>query len=338
MNLEMMESFTWVDNSVAGKAAIRTRYNVTNGPDAIIVGGGRFAGNCVECTGNQWQFNYPKGGVGPDVVYGFAFKTTNTLTGFIIFQVFAGSTGVGNEQLSLRSNPTGAINLCRGGTVLATTAKILQANTFYYLELAVHFNGATGSMTLWIDGVQSATVAVANTDPNGTGGSFSAAFGAGPVYHFCDQYMISGTLVPLGPQRVSLKMPTANGALQDWTPSAGNAFDRVKTVPPDGDANGYISSNTPGNQSTFLFGALPYVPATINGVQVSLYARFDDGGPHEVATLIKSGATVDVGATQSVSANYLDFYLQCYVHDPNTGVNWTAAGVDAAEYGVDLVL
>lgn len=340
MGIQLIESFTWVDSSTAGKTALNTRYNSPTLPANYLInnGGGRFAGNALQLTGSDYKLNYYGGAMGPRVVFGVAVKFTGSTLGnnAAIIQLFQSSTGVANEQVSVRFALDGRLTINRVGTVLATGTQVLQSNTFYYIEFAVFFDGAAGTADIYINGVLDASVAGVNTQPQATAvtGSMSLQNTASPF--FCDLYGMDGTVTPLGPQRVSLKAPNADGSLQDWAPSAGNAFDCVDTIPPDGDANGFISSATPTDNSTFLFGALPYAPAVVNAVQVSLYARFDDGGPHLVAAVVISGATTDIAAPQSIAANYLDFYLTVYETDPDTGVAWTAAAVDAAEYGVNL--
>lgn len=334
MAIRMVESFSWVDATANGLTALNTRYN-SAGSSGIVNGGGRFAGNCLRVAGAQWVFNYWTGAVGPNIVWGFALRSSQTVgTADQILVICEASS---NEQCSLDFSLTGLLRAKRGGTILGVGTRQLQANSYYYIEVEVFINAVTGSFKVWIDGVQDINLTNVNTQAQATNQTASAILRGGANHDFCDMYM-KDTLGPLGPRRVSLKMPTANGGVQQWTPSAGSAFQRVNTIPPNLDANGYISDNTPGDNSSFVFGALPYVPATVDLVQVSLYSRFDDGGPHQVATMIRIGGVNFVGAAQTVSGSYLDFYLQVYALNPSTALAWTAAQVDAAEYGVNLVL
>jgi hypothetical protein len=341
--IEWIESFTWIDNSAAGKTALNSRYNSPINPLVynIDVGGGRFTGNALDLSGSSYSINYYGGPFGPDVVFGFAVEWRATTLGqtSALCQLFEQSTGIGNEQVSIRFDTAGHLCICRGATVLATGAQVMQQNAFYYVEFVVHFDPAAGSAEIWINGVLDSSVSGANTQPQATAVTSSFSFGNVSTPLFCDVYAMSGTLVPLGPRRVSLKLATADGFNQDWLPSTGvTQFNLVNTVPPDGDANGFISSAVPGDNSSFGFNGLPYTPLSIDAVQVSLYARFDDAGPHEVATLIRQGGANFIGTTQPIAATYLDLYLQIYETDPATAIAWTPVGVDAAEYGVNLVL
>jgi hypothetical protein len=338
--IKIVESYSWVDNSNAGKDALNSRYNVTGHNFTINVGGGRFAGNCLQLAGDGYFWQFYNGTMGPDFVLGFAVFYPSGVTGTNNATVNVFQTAAGNdEQVSLRMDPAGHITIRRGGVILATGLTVIQVNTWYYIEFAVHLDPAAGSASLYINGVLDATVAGVNTQPQATALVDMVLFTNFGNSRWCDVYGMDGTLVPLGPQRVSLKLATADGTNLDWTPSAGaTQFNLVNTVPPNGDANGFISSNTPTNKTTLQFGALPYVPAVINAVQVGMYARFDDGGPHQIAACVVSGATTNVGAAKSIAATYLDVYLEIYQNDPHTAAPWTAAAVDAAQYGVDLVL
>lgn len=342
MSVQHIESFTWVTGSVAGRTALNTRYNIAGGGALnynISVGGGRFAGNALALSGDGWIPNYPKGSIGPDIIIGIAVKWTGSTLGGAgneIISIFELSSAQQNEQVSIRFDGLGHLRIQRQGTTLATGIQVMQSNTWYYIEFRVHLDNAAGSAQIIINGVLDAAVAGVNTAPQATPTSASCKINNTATPFYCDWYL-KNDLTALGPQRVSLKLPTADGSDQDWAPSAGGTqFNLVNSVPPDADANGFIESNTPGNNSTFDFGPLPYVPAVVNGVQVSLYSRFDDAGPHLVAPVVISGATTDVGTPQPIAASYLDFYLQFYALDPDTGVAWLAAAVDAAEYGVNL--
>jgi hypothetical protein len=114
---------------------------------------------------------------------------------------------------------------------------------------------------------------------------------------------------------------------------AVSQYKLVNESNPDGDSS-YIKDSTVGDISRFTFPAI--TGSTIRTVMVWANAKKDDGGLRSIQASIKSGATVATSGTDvPLGGNYQYLPMQCPT-DPNTGVAWTAAGVNAAEFGIKV--
>lgn len=102
----------------------------------------------------------------------------------------------------------------------------------------------------------------------------------------------------------------------------------------DGD-NSYVVDSTPGDIDLYQFGTITSPGGSPNGVQVTAIADKDDAGTRSIRLLAKSGATtVDNGADLPLTQNTYAAYQNVFQTDPNTGAQWTAAGINAARFGV----
>ena len=128
---------------------------------------------------------------------------------------------------------------------------------------------------------------------------------------------------------------TTNDGSVRWTliqkPSLSN-FNFVNEVPPD-DNDSYLSDATVNDQDLYTFP--PLAGSSIFAVAVNLRACKDDSGTRSVRALAKSASTTadngtDFALSQSVYADYVGIFET----DPNTGVPWTVAGVNAAQFGI----
>jgi hypothetical protein len=114
---------------------------------------------------------------------------------------------------------------------------------------------------------------------------------------------------------------------------AVSQYKLVNESNPDGDSS-YIKDSTVGDISRFTFPAI--TGSTIKTVMVWAFAKKDDGGLRSIQASMKSGATVGTSGTDvPLGGNYQYLLMQCPT-DPNTSAAWTAAGVNAAEFGVKL--
>lgn len=337
MAYRLVESFDWT----TAAADVNTRYNVSSGGGAILTPG-RFGGNCIEegSTANT-SYQLKNGPFGPRLVSGFNFFSNNLIS-FPIWEYWDGLFGSGGiAQVSLCFNAgSNHLEVRQGnnGALIATGTKVLLVNTWYWIEFDVLIGaGATGSATVAIEGANDIVVAGVTTQQSGAAQATHIMWlGCGNPVQFDDMY-VKDTAGIIGPAKVTLQKPASDGAVVNWTPSSGvTHFNLVNEVPPDGDTS-YVSTATAGTQDLYNFQPLPAAPQTIFTVQVSLYARKDDAAARSIATLVRSGGLVFVGATQTVSSTYSDFYTQIYDQDPNTAAAWTFAGFNAAQFGEQCI-
>ena len=255
------------------------------------------------------------------------------------------SRGGGTLIAQIQTNSSGVLQITNsGGTVIATGTTILANSAWYYIEVQITVNGASGSCELHLNGV-------AGEIPLTTGNFGTTNLGRieldsinGGSMIYDDLYVLDTTgSAPqnsfLGDVCIETLLPRADGTHQAWTPSAGSThFDKVNEnsgTHPDGDTS-YVSDINPGDIDTYTVASLAALSGNVYGVMTNLYARKDDAAARQIAPVIREAGTDYVGSTTGgLTTSYL-FYRQLYPLDP-AGAAWTIASVNAAEYGVKEV-
>jgi hypothetical protein len=244
----------------------------------------------------------------------------------------------GTVQLSVVNN-NGTFSVYRGnvGTLLGTSGVVITSSVWHQIELKVTFHSSTGTVLLKVDGVtlidltDQNTIATANAYANGV--QWFAApqdqrFGISDIIvmdttgDYCNDL--------LGSRMVELKVPTADGNYSQFTPSAGSNYENVDDVPPDSDTT--YNSGDVGAIDTFNKADIANPSATIDAVVCTIYARSNDGGSAQVAAVVRSGGADTVGSGIAVPSSY-DFLSSIVYVDPDTDAPFTAAGINAAEFG-----
>jgi hypothetical protein len=229
------------------------------------------------------------------------------------------------------------------GNILATGTTVLQnAPAYYSISVVMTIDSVAGQVDLYLSDSSIITPEVTfsgKTQYAPTNVVHSFAFGSpgSVLYRYCD-WIVRDDLTIIPASRVVTLLPDGDGALLQWTPSAGlTHYNLVNSAPPTEDT-AYVEDSTAGDIDLYAYPALSYNPATIYFVQVGLYARKTDLGARTVATMVRSGGSNFTGTTQpALNTSFLDIYLQLYTTDPNTGLAWTKTTVDAAQFGQKLV-
>lgn len=225
------------------------------------------------------------------------------------------------------------------GTVIATGTTTLAANTWYYIELKLTVNGASGACALQLNGVSE----IATT--TGNFGSTNPGFlqlphpqSNGSVF-FDDLYVCDTTGSRnndfLGNCHIETLFPNGDGTHTDWSPNSGTTHytqvDDASGTYPDGDTS-YVSDATSGDRDTYTVPSLQTLAPSIFGVQTSMYARKDDAPARSIARVIRQGGVDYDGTSKALTNSYAD-YRQIDETDP-TGAAWTIANVNGDEFGV----
>lgn len=267
--------------------------------------------------GNQW----PTGTTHPM----FQFKTAANAT--ILTLGVSSVTGLTSVQNA-------------AGTTIATGTTVLNNNTWHYFEIKCFVNGASGTVEVHLDGNSSSPEITSTVGNFGSTAIAELLFGCGTGTNlidlddiFCCDTTGSVNTSFLGDSRIVTIQPNGAGSHTQWTPLSGANWTNVDDSTPDDDTT-YNSTTGVNNIDSFTTGG---VTSTYNvlGVQTHLYARKDDTTLRQVADLIRQGGTDYVGQTNTMSPNY-NFFNNIYNQDP-TGGGWTAANVNADEFGYKLI-
>jgi hypothetical protein len=272
------------------------------------------------------------------LILGFAVKFTNFGTSGTSIVALLETAIV---HCGIGINLAGQIFAWRGttATVLGTSATALLTGSWYYIEAKFVLHDTTGSVTVKVDGTTVLSLTNVDTRNAGTplvnGVRYETSGGATTDY--CDLYVADTTGTTnndfLGDTRVRELYPNGAGTYTDFTPSAGSNYQAVDETAQDGDTT-YVQSSTVGHKDTYAYTDLATSP-TIKGARLLLLAKKDDAGARSIAPTVKSGATEDDGTTAALSTSYV-YYSKIWETDPNTSAAWTAANLNAAEFGVEV--
>lgn len=285
------------------------------------------------------------------VGFGFRLSTPQTLDyrDIVSFYEDSAATGV---HVSLQITGDRKFRVILGqdndflGT-LGTTSEMFELDDgFHYIEFKVTIHDTTGSFELKFDeeSILSVTgVDTRNNDENSPNGviksiTFRQVPGAVNNTWYDDLYICDTTGSKnkdfLGDCQVTAIFPKADGALEDFTRSAGaDSFALVDDNPPDDDTT-HVESNTSGHKDSFDMDDVSGM-TTILGVQLTEYARFLTGSA-SMKHLVRVGGTNYLGSSKTLASAY-DFHMNIWEDDPDISSAWTISGINAAEFGMEVV-
>ena len=138
---------------------------------------------------------------------------------------------------------------------------------------------------------------------------------------------------------VECLIPDGNGDRSDLTGSDGNKVDnylQVDEVPSDGDAT-YNESGTAGEYDLYALAAFDGTNKTIRRVYVEARARSTGAVGDQCKLVVKTGGIVYKSSALSLGSNYERQVGTDYTLNPNSGIAWTDADLDALQAGLEVV-
>lgn len=363
-------------NGTSGTFNPRKFWQRTIPNDNAIVAG-RIAGQACRCRDWLWTNN-----LGNQLTYvvGFAYQPLRIITTFggggnVAGQNFLTFFGDLFAQFFLVLNPCMQIEVWGDGVgttenFLGRGTRVLREDQWYYIECKGTADPSSGSVEVRVAGVTDISVTGVRTisDESGSPTYYNAFLWKGDN----NTVTISGAVSPaevtsnfagdgpyvddiyicdttggvnddfLGDVYVETIFPNGVGNSSGWTSSTGGAnYTNVdeQNVNDDTDYNSATSVVT----DTYAFQNLS-VNTIVNAVQPFAIARFDDGGPHEIALVVRPGSTDNIGISQSMpfqnngndGSTYLGYY-DPFDNNPDTASAWTASEVDASEFGMRYI-
>lgn len=222
----------------------------------------------------------------------------------------------------------------RTGTLVGRTApNAITVLSYSWIEFKATGNvggvANTGTVELRINGVTPAALTI-----NGINLPNAFAFGylggtTGGQNRYDDWIIWDNTGTKnndfMGDRRLFTSFPSANLALQDFTPSAGSAFSCVKNNPPVDTT--YIDGAAAGNVSEFSKDALGILSTDIAAAVVIGRLFKSDAGTASARLGVNSNGFVSNSAEQfpGTSGSWFNFIQEL---DPNGNIAWTRAAYD----------
>lgn len=261
-----------------------------------------------------------------------------------IFKFFDSANVV---QFTVGYNSAGQIQVWRGdfATSLGVSAgTFLSIATWAHVAVKVLFSQTVGTVDVQVNG--SSVLSLTGLDTVQTANvncQYVACFTASSNNTFWDNWYIwsdSGA-APwndfVGERRVETVFPSADTADEDFTPSAGgDSFAMVDEIAPNDDTD-YIESSTPGDETLLTCSNLAATSGSCLAVAVASVARKTDVDATEIATGLRSDATLVYGSDIVLSTSYHganagNFFLRDL--DPDGDVAWTPTTAQAATVAV----
>lgn len=342
MALLWIEGFEGFDNGVgSAPVGVEHRYTDLNRMGLVDIDNGRVSGRSMKMnTTSAPRFRTTVlGSLITTMIVGFAFRgDTWRSNKFIEFTEDDASVG-----LNLRMTAGGDIEIRRNNTLLETATAGLTTGDWYYIEFKYTIDGSSGSYELRVNESTIASDSGIDTLEGATAGIRQVGYFGSTVsadaWTFDDMYIVDTTGSTnndfVGNTRVVTLFPESAGDDTQWTPDAGNNFERVDEAAPDDDSS-YVESSTTGQRDLYNYPALPTDTDTIQGVQVATIGRETDVTDFTLITPVKSGGTLYKDAAQAVGGTSYEDLRRVLEVDPDTSVAWTKSGVDSAQFGIEV--
>jgi hypothetical protein len=251
-------------------------------------------------------------------------------------------------QFGVGVNADGSIYaVYNNNTQTTSAAGLWNVGTWYYIEMQATI-GASETITIRLNGVVILTVTGVNTNYVGTGTAKCVALTCLPAYftghsavYFADVYILdgqTGTGAPnndfLGPVHVPVAFPNAPGYYSEFTPLANANWQEVSNYNFSDSAYNYTA--VAGNIDTYGFTAFP--AGIILGVQENVVCRKDYAGSRTLAPFYRGQGTdfAQTGAQLSLSNSYITVQAE-FDGDPATGEMWTTNGLNAGQFGQEMI-
>lgn len=300
---------------------------------------GRFGDYCIQMAASSIDLRTPDLGDQTTIITGFAFNAANFDSNMMFFIREDNNSTLG---VNIESASNGALRVRRGTTDLAESrAGIIREGTWHYIELKVTIHNTTGSFELRVDGETILSDTNVDTQAGSNGNADVFGFngnGASNDYKYDDWYICnsSGSVNNdfLGPLKVQTLFPDGDGDVSSWTPDSGNNYQRVDENPSDGDTS-YVETATANNEDLYTFENTSDIDS-INGLQINAVARVTDVDPFTLKLISKTGTTTSAGAGATVSATSYGNEFRVMEQDPDTAAAWTPAGVNGAQFGIEM--
>lgn len=347
MAVELIDSFDLYNNTTG------PQQKWTDGGGNIFTSGSRTGANHVG-FGNTAFYERILDTARSTLIVGTAFSQDGIPAGnspsFLEFR--DGAT----IQASVGINNGGFLVAWSGGsatTIRGTSATPMSTGLWYHIQCKVVCHATTGSITVKLNDTTVITATGLNTAGSGTAqvnrvritmrGSDVNGNAAPGSYRFDDFYLFNNLGAVNddfgGDLKVLSALALGNGAVQNFSrfpPAVVSNVLNVKENPPNGDTD-YNFSSTVGHIDLYTMTPIANAPI-IKSVQVVNTVRKDDAGPRSICAEARVSALNYNGPLTYSPFNTYTNAIDNFDVNPNTALAWTQAQVNAAEFGLKVIV
>jgi hypothetical protein len=267
---------------------------------------------------------------------GFAFRT-GSLSILPTFDLYSDNGTVLHDRINVRNTEVEVQRA--GGTTTFTAPFAFAINTWFYVECSVKMHDTAGTVTARVNGTQIGTATGLDTRNAGTKAVFDTVWAKGIGSTLCviDDLYLANDATMLGDIRVETLYPNGDGAVNQWVGSDGDSVQNYLLVNEAGApvASSFVESSTAGAQDLYTLTDLAAGTGTVRAVCPAVHTLKTDGGARQLKVLVR-GSSVSASPTRDLGTSGVNQHWATTVN-PETGLAWTRAQVNALQAGVEVV-
>jgi hypothetical protein len=310
--------------------------------ELCLTTGGRFGGPCLKLAfnNNGWMWVLNKTNVTTLFAF-FAHKYPDE-TYSSNYGVYQAANNIGGLMFRLRINSSKQIVIYDAdGADQATSTGTLTLDSYHAVQVKAVAHATTGSVEVWINGVEFVTATNIDTMPS-SGNQYFGRVTFGAVVSGADQFFDDICLWDDSGSdwndwtdgkdlRIDTLYPNADTAQEDFIPlGAGDQFAEVNETP-DHDADvSYNGSTNAGDKDRLGLEAFSGVPIAIYNVRSRIAVKKTNAGAANAKVGVFSGSTEDVSAAQGLSGDYGYLHHDSEIN-PDDSLAWEVADIDALQ-------
>ena len=225
-------------------------------------------------------------------------------------------------------------------------------NNYHFIEVEIHAASSGGSMKAWVDGTLEINQTGINTEWSGlaiqrfsqivlyapnSNGTWDDVF----VWDDNTGDNFTGEInkaVASGLRYIRPLRPNVAGSNSDFTVTgAASNYEAVDDVGVHDGLTSYVEGDISGEKDFYGVENLPGGVTAVDAVIVTSVVQTDTGSATQTRLNLKSGATEENGPAESIGSDVWTMKRACFGHDPDTSTDWTLAGVNGIEVGIEVI-
>ena len=344
MAIRFLEGF----DGLLSTAQVVRKWGFVNGTPILQASGRNSGGNANLTFG--WFFEIPLLIATQTVIIGAAINPIAPRSANAdLFEIGARNSSV-QIRVRLRSSDD-KLEIFRGGAAsIGESDTALITGSYTYVEIKAFIDNAVGTVEVKFDGHTVATIGPVNTQGASDAfiNSLQVRGDSGGGVRIDDMYVAdtSGTFNKdfLGDCRVDTLLATADDVAEFDTvfpASPTTHFSKVDETGGVDEDTTYVETPTNGDRDILEFSNLPVhpEPTQVLAVQPWSYAKKQQGsGDQSVRHLVRPITTIYNQVPQGGNAEDWRVMQEAIIEtNPETGLGWMEAEVDAAKFGLEVV-